>query len=536
LPPKAPSTNPAPGVAFANTGRSALLWGARQAAWATDWELETSAERRIVDKPAGVACAGASGSGFPSLSERLAEHCGQAWAAVWELPEAVSGVVALVPGSTQERALGPAPEFECLAALEDCDLRPSGTLPGPTPVTYRVERRREARALVTFRARLWPTDFATLLRRTLPAVGAEAVPTATRVFLHFGAVGEPFRARAAAPPEFDAWLQGGAAGDLSGFETALRRALALRGGFLPNYDALRILHEHAGDIAGVRVDRYGPYAVLGVSSESAFRDHARLAECLMAYGARGVYLKRHLRADVRREDTAHIAPVEPVAGQAAPRALYVRLGRVGAWARLADGLSTGLFLDQRAAWSAFGRRCAGRSLLNLFCYTGMFTLGAAEHGAQATCSVDLARAALSRLNENLELNGRAGSGHRLLPSDAQAWLGRAGRQGLHFERIVVDPPSFGTSGKKVLSTARDLPDLLQAVARVASPHDAELLCISHQRDLSARDFEQLASAACRRMHVQASVVTEPWLGPWDCPTVPGVSEIKSVLVRWSGRA
>jgi len=109
------------------------------------------------------------------------------------------------------------------------------------------------------------------------------------------------------------------------------------------------------------------------------------------------------------------------------------------------------------------------------------------------------------------------------------WLRRAERSGRRFDRIVLDPPSFGTRGKgSVLSLDRDQASLLAGAANLLEP-GGQLLVVSHHRRTSERALEASVRAACAATGRGVSV--EPWVGGWDTPTLPGVSATKSVLAQ-----
>jgi 23S rRNA (cytosine1962-C5)-methyltransferase len=328
------------------------------------------------------------------------------------------------------------------------------------------------------------------------------------------------------PPEFESWLCGHAVPAPERFARALASAGVCRHGL--ELDAFRLLGEEAGEIAGVSVERYGEHAVLYVSSEQAERLELELADCLMDHGAAGVYVKRRVRADLRRVDPAALAPPLPIRGRPAPEWLELRQGAMRCGVCLGDGLATGLFLDQRANWERVREWAGGGAWLNLFCYTGAFTLAAAAGGAPATTSVDLAGRALSRLAKNLELNAWAGPQHRLLKSDVPAWLGRALRAQRRFDGVVLDPPSFGTRARGVLSTRRDNAGLVDGALGVLAPR-GRLICVSHHRKISEAELREQLLAACERAGLAARL--EPLVGAWDCPTLPGVTATKSVLAQ-----
>ncbi len=112
---------------------------------------------------------------------------------------------------------------------------------------------------------------------------------------------------------------------------------------------------------------------------------------------------------------------------------------------LSDYLDTGLFLDHRITRQKVMAEAAGRRFLNLFGYTGSFTVAAAKGGAAETTSVDLSNTYLDWAADNLELNGFKASGpHQLVRSDVQDWLMALRNEPL-FDLAVVDPPTFSNS-------------------------------------------------------------------------------------------
>jgi 23S rRNA G2069 N7-methylase RlmK/C1962 C5-methylase RlmI len=91
---------------------------------------------------------------------------------------------------------------------------------------------------------------------------------------------------------------------------------------------------------------------------------------------------------------------------------------------------------------------AGKHFLNLFAYTGSFTVYAAAGGAASTTTVDLSNTYLDWAKQNLQLNGTAFAKHQFLRSDAQEFLElRAQQNARPFDLAVVDPPTFSNSKK-----------------------------------------------------------------------------------------
>ncbi|MEM7114543.1 MAG: class I SAM-dependent methyltransferase [Chloroflexota bacterium] len=140
---------------------------------------------------------------------------------------------------------------------------------------------------------------------------------------------------------------------------------------------------------------------------------------------------------------------------------------------LSDYLDTGLFLDHRPTRQMVRNRAVGKCVLNLFAYTGSFTVYAIAGGAKQTTTVDLSQTYGQWAERNLQLNGFAASEkHRILAQDCLQYLTDAHRKREKFDLIVCDPPTFSNS--KRMSQAsfaidRDYVGLLQSCGRLLAP-------------------------------------------------------------------
>jgi len=127
-------------------------------------------------------------------------------------------------------------------------------------------------------------------------------------------------------------------------------------------------------------------------------------------------------------------------------------------------LDTGLFLDHRITRSMVRERAKGKRFLNLFAYTGSFSVYAAAGGAHTTTSVDLSKTYQAWTRRNLQLNGFDGEEHELIRTDVFGYLQQAVLERRQFGLIVLDPPSFSNSKKmlEILDIQRDHSRLIEA--------------------------------------------------------------------------
>ena len=153
--------------------------------------------------------------------------------------------------------------------------------------------------------------------------------------------------------------------------------------------------------------------------------------------------------------------------------LTVKEGGLEFEVNLSDYLDTGLFLDHRQTRALVRDEAVGKRFLNLFCYTGSFSVYAAAGGAIETTSVDLSNTYLDWTQTNLSRNGFKDAGrHRVVRDEARAFLEHRARRGEPlFELVVVDPPTFSRSAKSETpwDIERDHAELLELVAENLVP-------------------------------------------------------------------
>jgi 23S rRNA (cytosine1962-C5)-methyltransferase len=140
---------------------------------------------------------------------------------------------------------------------------------------------------------------------------------------------------------------------------------------------------------------------------------------------------------------------------------------------LSDYLDVGLFLDHRPTRFSVQQRARGKRVLNLFSYTGAFSVHARAGGALKTTTVDMSRTYLDWYVRNLALNGFApDADHTVVHADCLQWLEAGPTAGEQYDIVVCDPPTFSNSKRmKADSFAidRDYPELLRWIARFVAP-------------------------------------------------------------------
>ena len=203
----------------------------------------------------------------------------------------------------------------------------------------------------------------------------------------------------------------------------------------------RLVHGEGDACPGLVVDAYADTAVIvfdGAAAAAFWRGHlGAVIDGLERGGAEVAHVwVRGARRDRGSGEAARgDPPAEIVIAEDEARfAVDVRAGQ-----------KTGFFLDQRENRRTIGRHAARASVLNVFAYTGGFSLHALLGGAARVTSVDLAAPAIRGLERNLALSRLDPSAHESAVADAFAFFARAAEQHRRWDLVIVDPPSFAPS-------------------------------------------------------------------------------------------
>ena len=226
----------------------------------------------------------------------------------------------------------------------------------------------------------------------------------------------------------------GATGDLARtLADRIRRADQVRIRLLdPQTDAYRVVAGAGDGLPGLVVDRYDDLAVVRLYAE-AWQPH--LDAVVHSVASLGWVSTVFRRFGVARVDGRTGGAV--LSGPAPADAKVVHEAGVAMLVRPYAGQKTGLFLDQRVHRGLIRGWSAGRGVVNLFAYTGGFSVCAALGGAASVTTVDLAPEAIADARENFRLNGLDPDRYRFEVADAFRWS-PVGRPDL----VVVDPPAL----------------------------------------------------------------------------------------------
>jgi len=286
--------------------------------------------------------------------------------------------------------------------------------------------------------------------------------------------------------------------------------------------ALRLFSGESEGLPGVTVDRYGDFVVVQWFSAGALPWRDELLDAVQAaVKPRGIYEQRRLR---------------PLAGQGAPEAATRSVGEEAPVEVIVDEadcrfavdvsapLGVGFFPDLRTGREAVVRRVAGRRLLNLFSYTGAFSVRAAKAGASEVVAVDTAAKAHARARRNYELSGLDPAKMEQVSADAIKSLERFADRGRKFDIVVCDPPTFSHGPKPgaTFSVASDLAHLASGCLAVLEPGGL-LAFSSNSTKLTAPELDRALAEGAAHQRADLRIIERHGLPP-DYPVAPGFPE------------
>ncbi len=197
-----------------------------------------------------------------------------------------------------------------------------------------------------------------------------------------------------------------------------------------------------------------------------------------------------------------------------------------------QGLSPGLFLDQRENRFWLSQNCASKRVLNLFSYTCGFSVAAAAGGAREVVSVDLSKVFLSWGQRNLELNSESLNSQEeskalFFSQDSEEFLQQTLKRKKSFDVIILDPPSFSRSGKKIWKFEKDFPKLLKLCFDCLAP-GGMILCSSN---FEKWDFNTFRSQIEKTLGRELKSIRAPDLRPLDFETPSEISLMKALILE-----
>lgn len=219
--------------------------------------------------------------------------------------------------------------------------------------------------------------------------------------------------------------------------------------------AFRLFNGEGDGLGGITVDYYDGYLVVSWYNETIYHFRQMLTDCLQKIlHPKGMVEK--IRFSSERPESHWVSGEKP------HEPLLVLENGVKYATYLDEGYMTGIFLDQKEVRGRLVEgEAIGKRVLNMFSYTGAFSVAAAYGGAVETTSVDLAQRSFPKTKEQFEVNGLSLDQNRIVVMDTFEYFRYAARKELQYDLIVLDPPSFARNKKKSFSVLKDYGRLIE---------------------------------------------------------------------------
>ncbi|WP_342715906.1 class I SAM-dependent rRNA methyltransferase [Bacillus paramycoides] len=305
------------------------------------------------------------------------------------------------------------------------------------------------------------------------------------------------------------------------FESKIKSALHKRKQFYKSSDttAFRALNGEGDGLGGLIIDYYDGYYVVSWYSEGiyTFRDEI-IAALQKVANFKGIYEKK--RFDTKGK---YIEGDDFVAGERGEFPLIVKENGVNFAVYLNDGAMVGVFLDQRNVRKQIRDKYAkGRTVLNMFSYTGAFSVFAALGGASKTTSVDLANRSLSKTIEQFSVNEVDYEAQDIIVEDVFLYFKYAAKKKMKFDMVVLDPPSFARSKKYTFSAAKDYKNLLKETIAITE-NNGIIVASTNCSAFDMKKFKGFIDTAFKEMNGKYKILEEHSL-PEDFRTIDQFKE------------
>ena len=258
--------------------------------------------------------------------------------------------------------------------------------------------------------------------------------------------------------------------------------------------AARLVFSESDGLSGLIVDRYGEYLVLQATS-LAIAHRLEMIEAILfdLLKPRGILLRTE--KSMANLEGAQLAEGH-YWGELPPGPIEVMESGIRFQIDLREGQKTGFYLDQRENRRAAAGYLRGRSVLDLFCYTGGFSLAAAAMGgAKATLGIDGSKRAIAQARVNAELNQLPQC--KFDVADGFKTLDSLLEQGEKFDAVVLDPPKFARNRSGISQALMAYHRINRAAVEMLTPGGILVTC-SCSGSVSREDFLHMLSGVSQK--------------------------------------
>lgn len=294
--------------------------------------------------------------------------------------------------------------------------------------------------------------------------------------------------------------------DSAFFERKIADAIARRSKFYedPDTTAFRVFNGEGDGLGGLTIEYFAGYYLVTWYSLGIFKFNKEIILALeKTVPFKAVYQKKRFA-----ETGKYIEEDDFVMGERGQFPITVKENGVNFAVYLNDGAMVGVFLDQRDVRKAIrDKYAAGKTVLNMFSYTGAFSVFAALGGALKTTSVDLANRSRSKTMEQFSINDINPEEQDIIVEDVFNYFKYAVRRKLSFGMVILDPPSFARSKKMTFSAAKDYKNLLKEAIAITE-QDGIIVASTNSNAFGMRKFKGFIDTAFKEMGGKYDILEE----------------------------
>jgi 23S rRNA (cytosine1962-C5)-methyltransferase len=290
------------------------------------------------------------------------------------------------------------------------------------------------------------------------------------------------------------------------FYERLKTALERRHKFFNSKktNAFRVFNGEGDGVGGVTIDYFDGYYVFNWYNKGIYAFRDKILDAFMNVTPfKGIYEKKRFNQGGKLVESDSF-----VCGEEAPTPLVIMENNNYYALDFNDGGMVGLFLDQRDVRSCIQKKYAkGANLLNMFSYTGGFSIAAAAGGANRTVSVDVAKRSLEWTEENLYLNDLSLMSNEIVITDVFEYFDSAYEAGDRFDVIVLDPPSHSKTKLKIFSVEKHYEELIEKSVKLLNK-DGIIVASTNHSGLSRDKFMEQIEAGFKATKSKFKVIEE----------------------------
>lgn len=279
-------------------------------------------------------------------------------------------------------------------------------------------------------------------------------------------------------------------------ENIIEDAIEARQSFFDNPEttAFRLFNGEGDGLGGVTIDWYGGYVQINWYTRAVYEQRDWFVTLLHHFipSIKGIYETKRFKL-IEGESI-----IEHTYGELAPQPIIILENNIKYAIYLGTDWMTGLFLDQREVRQFIRSQAKNLSVLNLFSYTGGFSVAAAVGGADRTINVDVANRSLERTSEQYSLNNIEAPSidHEIRVMDVFDYIQYAKRNQKQFDWVVCDPPSFARTKAYQFRAEKDYSALANDLFNLTAVGGFCILSTNHSgysKDKFMRDINEVAN-------------------------------------------